>query len=65
LAGITKEMDINYTACNLAVGQLSLTGTRQMKFSDFGLTPPRKLGGMIRTNDIVDIEFHLHIIAIN
>jgi hypothetical protein len=65
LAGITREMEINYTAACLAGGQLILTGSRQMKFTDFGLTPPRKLGGMIRTNDIVDIEFHLHIIAIN
>jgi YceI-like protein len=64
LAGITREMEINYTAC-LTGGQLRLTGTRQMKFTDFGLTPPRKLGGMIRTNDVVDIEFHLNIIAIN
>ncbi len=65
LAGVTKHMEINYTVSSPDHKLIRLTGDQQMKFSDFGLIAPRKLGGMIRTSDRLDIEFHLNMKAMD
>ncbi len=36
-----------------------LKGVREIKFSDFKIVPPRKVGGMIQTSDILNAEFNL------
>lgn len=65
LAGITKRCGINYVAVPGDHRTIRLRGDQQLKFSDFGLVPPRKLGGMIRTNDRVDIAFNLNLKVID
>jgi hypothetical protein len=64
LAGITRRVQINYSSSSPGRNMICLTGSQQLKFSDFGLAPPRKLGGMIRTSDRVDIEFLLNMSVI-
>jgi len=61
LAGISKRFEINYQATADAQKNICLLGTRDVNFSDFNLTPPRKLGGMIRTNDKLSVQFRLNI----
>lgn len=36
-----------------------LTGRQQVKFSDFGIIPPKKMGGMIVVKDELDLSFQL------
>jgi hypothetical protein len=40
---------------------INLVGTRKVNFSDFNLVPPRKIGGMIQTNNELDVEFNLRL----
>jgi hypothetical protein len=65
LAGVTRRMEINYTVSAPDRKLILLTGNQQIKFSDFRLVAPRKLGGMIRTSDKLEIGFHLDMKAIN
>jgi hypothetical protein len=52
-------MDVDYTVQYLDQYNLRLNGHRQVLFSDFGLTPPRKLAGMIKVEEQIDVRFQL------
>jgi len=65
LAGTSKRFEINYLATADAQRNVCMIGTRDINFSDFNLTPPRKLGGMIRTNDKLSVQFRLNIKSLN
>ncbi len=57
LAGKAKRFDVAYKYLPSANGNLVLTGRKQVRFSDFEIIAPRKLGGMIKTDDVLDVEF--------
>lgn len=38
-----------------------LIGSKTLKFSDFGITPPKKLGGLINVKDNLDLSFSLKV----
>jgi len=38
---------------------VQLTGSRQLCFSDFGLQPPQKMGGLVRVSETLDVKFML------
>ncbi len=59
LAGVSKHFDVDYKLISVEKGIINLEGTRKVHFSDFNLTPPKKLGGMIRTNDELNVIFNL------
>lgn len=59
LAGATKQFDVDYKFIYDGPNSLVLTGRREINFSDFNIVPPTKIGGMIRTNDQLSIEFNL------
>ncbi|HVW94521.1 MAG TPA: hypothetical protein VHA56_00965 [Mucilaginibacter sp.] len=61
LAGVQKRFTIAYRLQKGAGGNIRLLGSQQIRFSDFNLIPPRKLGGMIRTNDTLYVDFCLDI----
>jgi len=61
LSGVTKSYEVNYKFYMDDKKVLQLVGDRKVNFSDFKLTPPRKLGGIIRVNDVLDVEFNLRI----
>jgi hypothetical protein len=61
LAGVTKQFEINYQISTDAAKVIHLLGSKAINFSDFNLIPPRKLGGMIKTNDQLSVTFHLKI----
>jgi hypothetical protein len=65
LAGTTKRFQVNYLVSTDAQKNMHLLGLRDVNFSDFNLIPPRKLGGMIKTNDKLSVAFHLKMRAIN
>lgn len=60
LAGIAKKFEVNYTISMDEQKVIHLVGKRSVNFSDFHITPPRKLGGIIQTKDKLDVEFHLN-----
>ncbi|TZF86242.1 YceI family protein (plasmid) [Pedobacter sp. BS3] len=64
LAGVTRSFDVPYSISMDSNGVIHLIGSRDINFSDFNLTPPQKLGGMIRTENRLHIEFHLRMKAI-
>ncbi len=65
LAGVTRKFNVAYTVSPSGSDILMLKGVREIKFSDFNIVPPRKIGGMIQTNDKLIAEFNLVLTALN
>lgn len=61
LAGVLKKFEVDYKYVMGRNGDLTLLGARDVNFSDFNIMPPRKLGGMIKTNNKLKVEFLLNI----
>jgi hypothetical protein len=59
IAGVNKRFEINYKISKDEGNVIHLLGSKDLNFSDFKLIPPRKLGGMIQTKDLLTVEFHL------
>lgn len=59
LAGVSKQFDVVYKVVSAEKNYINLIGSRKLNFSDFNISPPRKLGGMIRTNNELSVEFNL------
>lgn len=59
LAGVTKKYNVAYMVLPSGKNTLVLKGVREIKFSDFNIIPPRKIGGMIQTSDKLVAEFNL------
>jgi hypothetical protein len=64
IAGVSKHFKVDYQITQDAQKGIRLLGSRDVNFSDFNLVPPRKLGGMIKTNDKLSVVFDLNIKAI-
>jgi hypothetical protein len=45
-------------------GLIHLRGKRNFKFSDFGLTPPTKMGGLIKVKEDIEVAFHLILVRL-
>jgi len=65
LAGVCKKFEVCYSSNRLIGDNLELIGVRVFGFSDFGLKAPRKMGGLVRVNDQLDVQFRLHLHQIN
>ena len=65
LAGVTKKYEVHYKVINADHTHIHLVGSRDVLFTDFNITPPKKLGGMIRTNDKLQVEFNVKMKVIN
>lgn len=65
LAGVTKRFEVDYHLKPDDANTIILTGKRAINFSDFNIIPPRKLGGMIQTNNELAIEFSLRMKVLN
>ena len=64
LAGITKKYEVSYRVSMDNNKTIHLIGDRSVNFSDFNIFPPKKLGGIIKANDNLDVEFSLNMRAI-
>ncbi len=60
LSGVKKTFDIHYSIAMDGNGTGRMDGTQSIHFSDFNLVAPRRLGGMIRANDRLDVAFHVN-----
>ena len=59
LAGIIKKIEIDYAVNKNQGGVLHLIGTKRLLFSDFKLTPPKKLAGLIKVEEEITVSFRL------
>lgn len=58
LAGVTTTYTVRYLV-KLDKNTILLNGTRSVNFSEFGLEAPTKLQGLIKVQDVLNVEFNL------
>lgn len=59
LAGVVKRFELSYSFLQSGSTYVQLNGGRSFRFSDFKLSPPKKLGGLIKIKDDFDVNFQL------
>lgn len=59
LAGVCRRFCIDYSVCRPRDGAISLTGARDLCFSDFGLAPPQKMCGLVKVSNTLQVRFTL------
>ncbi|MGB4399801.1 MAG: YceI family protein [Daejeonella sp.] len=65
IAGVSKKYNVAYMVYHSGKNKMALRGVREIKFSDFGIVPPSKIGGMVKTNDKLFAEFNLALQLLN
>lgn len=61
LAGKIRNYVIQFSYKKTNSDNIELIGRRTILFSEFGLTPPSKLGGAIKVKNELEVEFRLHL----
>lgn len=56
IAGATKPIDITFDV-KVEGSKISLSGSKTLKMTDFGVDPPKAMFGTITTGDAIDIKF--------
>jgi hypothetical protein len=58
IAGTTRAYRIN---CNInnCLDKIYINGSKKIRFSDFNLSPPKKLNGLVKVQDEININFGL------
>ncbi|MEO6454686.1 MAG: hypothetical protein ABIN97_11460 [Ginsengibacter sp.] len=59
VAGVIKRFELSYSFSNDGPGHIQLDGGRTFNFSDFKLSPPKKMAGLIKIKDAFDVNFQL------
>lgn len=59
IASVTKPVTLEVKGRQLGQGRFQLMSTRSLLMSDFNLTPPAPLMGLIKVSDQIDINFDL------
>ncbi len=59
IAGVTKTVEVEFTGTLINPNQIQVTGTQQLKMTDFGITPPTAMMGTLKTGDDVTITFNI------
>jgi hypothetical protein len=59
LAGVKKNIQVNYSVEKGSCGKLLLNGKCNVLFSDFGLAPPHKFSGLIKVHQEINVNFLL------
>lgn len=65
LAGTRKAFQVNYEFTKGANNTFVLNGKRNFTFSDFKLTPPRKLAGAVKVKDEFSVDFNLRLVPLS
>lgn len=64
LAGVAKNIKVNYRISRDAQQVIHLVGNQTMNFTDFRLTPPKRLAGMVKADDKLNVEFRINFKAV-
>lgn len=59
LAGTCRAFEISYLANRYDSSEVELTGSRMIGFHDFSLDPPKKMCGLVRVSDSLEVQFSL------
>lgn len=59
LVGVDKNYKIAFKVGGNTKSLISLSGKQKVLFSDFGLTPPSKMMGLIRVREELEVEFKI------
>ena len=65
IAGVTKTYQLAYSIPKNSTEEIRLKGIQNIRFSDFDLTPPEKLFGLIKVQQSLQVEFLLHLRPVN
>lgn len=65
IAGVERQVIFNAIAKELHEGSYRLHGRLPLKMTDFNITPPRPLRGLIRVRDEIVVHFDLVLTAAN
>ena len=57
VAGVERPVRFDAVATPLARGRMRVVGRYAMRMSDFGIAPPRGLGGLVRAHDRLTAHF--------
>lgn len=63
ITSVTKVQNIHARAKLLAPNRMELVGQQQIRMTDFGITPPEAMLGMIKVNENIDLHFDLIVSA--
>lgn len=64
LAGTSRSYAVLYTVSHNGNNAISLAGKQVVCFSDFNLNAPKKMMGLIRVQDDLEVEFQLHLLRL-
>lgn len=64
LAGVAKTFIVNYHISMDEQRIIHLTGNQSIRFSDFNLDPPRRMGGTVKAKDKLEVEFRINFRAL-
>ena len=59
MGGISRTFDMDCTVEVNSNGIINLKGGRTFQFSDFNLSAPKKMMGIIKVDNNLDVQFHL------
>jgi len=57
MAGTAKEVQVTVNLQETDTGGLVIKGSKDLKMSDFGITPPSAMFGQIQTDDAITVHF--------
>ncbi len=59
LSGVTRLFEMDCAIEAKSSGLIHLIGEKNFKFSDFSLEPPKKMMGMVKVDESLNVGFHL------
>ena len=62
LGGTTKLFEMDCTIEAKSSGLIHLKGGRDFTFSDFNLEPPKRMMGLVKVQEALNVSFHLQLI---
>ncbi len=66
IAGVTQPVVFDAQAVRLAPDRIRLTSVKEVRMTDFGMTPPRALMGLVKVHDAIRIHLDLTVVmAVN
>ena len=61
ITNVTKEVQIQGVVKRTSANTFELKGKHNLLMSDFGITPPQAMLGMIKVNNQISLSFYLKI----
>ena len=61
IAGVSKVQYVEGKACKTGADRMRLSGQKTLQMTEFGITPPEAMFGMIKVNDVIDFYFDLYL----